>query len=61
MWVSVANHCVGCGVCSVLSPEVFEIYRNSAIADQSRVCGNEDSCIDAAISCPVNAISIDEF
>lgn len=61
MWVSVSNNCVGCGACSTISPEVFEIYKNSAIADQTKVCGNEERCIDAAINCPVNAISIEEF
>ena len=60
MRVSVTNKCIGCVICSTLSPEVFEMYRNSAIADQNKVCGREESCIDAAINCPVNAISIDD-
>ena len=37
-----------------------KIYKNSAIADQNKVQGREESCIDAAINCPVNAIYIDE-
>ena len=60
MWVSVTNKCIGCGACSTISPEVFEIYKNSAIADQNKVLGREESCIDAALNCPVNAIYIDE-
>ncbi len=60
MQVSISNNCIGCGICSAISPEVFEIYRNSAIADLSKINGNEDSCIDAAINCPVSAIYIDE-
>ncbi len=59
MWVSVSNKCIGCGACSTISPEVFEIYRNSAIPDIEKICGNEESCIDAAINCPVGAIFID--
>lgn len=61
MRISVSNNCIGCGACSTISPEVFEIYRNSAIADQTKIYGNEDSCIDAAINCPVSAIKIEEY
>ncbi len=61
MRVSISNKCIGCGACSTISPEVFEIYRNSAVADADKICGNEESCIDAALNCPVNAIKIDEY
>ena len=60
MRVSVTNKCTGCGICSTLSPEVFEIYRNFAIANPDKICGREESCIDAAINCPANAINIDD-
>ena len=59
MWVSISNKCTGCGVCATISPEVFEIYKNSAIPEQTRVMGNEENCIDAAINCPVGAIYIE--
>ena len=60
MQVTISNNCIGCGVCSRISPEVFEIYLDSAVADPSKIYGHEDSCIDAAINCPVSAINIDD-
>ncbi len=61
MHVSISNNCVGCGACSAINPEVFEINRNFAVVNHDFVIGNEDSCIDAAIECPVNAINIYDF
>ncbi len=61
MRIIVSNRCVGCGACSTISPEVFEISGNSAIANQTKISGHEESCIDAALNCPVNAIKIDEY
>ncbi len=61
MFVSVSDRCVGCGICTTLSPEVFDMMGSFAIADQNKVSGNEESCLDAAISCPYNAIDIHEF
>lgn len=61
MHISISNNCIGCGACSTISPEVFEIYKDTAIADPEKVYGNEESCIDAAINCPVNAINIEEY
>lgn len=52
--------CVGCGACAIINPEVFEINQNKAIVNNSRIENFEDLCIDAAITCPVNAIEIDE-
>ena len=61
MYVAVSNNCKGCGICATISPEVFDMFGNFAIANQNNVCGNEETCIDAAISCPYNAILIKEF
>jgi ferredoxin len=61
MLVSISNKCTGCGACSAINPEVFEIYSNFATVNQDHVDGNEDDCIDAALACPVNAIKIDEY
>ncbi len=60
MFVSISNRCKGCGACAKISPEVFDIWENSAIPNQDKVCGNENSCIDAAINCPNGAIVIDD-
>ena len=61
MYVSVSNKCKGCGVCATLCPEDFDVCGSFVIANQEHVCGNEDSCIDAALYCPQNAIMIKEY
>ncbi len=61
MWVSIRDNCVGCGACAVISPEVFEMHGRKATVNQNHVHWNEDDCIDAAITCPVNAIQIDDY
>lgn len=61
MRISISDICTGCGVCSAINPEVFEIHETFAVPDHSKVNGNEDSCIDAVFNCPVGAIHIDEF
>lgn len=60
MHVSISSKCVGCGACSAINPEVFEIASNFAVVNPYYVSGNEESCIDAAIECPVKAIDIRE-
>lgn len=59
MRVSVSSKCVGCGACSLINSRVFEINKNFAVVNPYCVDGNEESCIDAALECPVNAINID--
>lgn len=61
MIVSITNSCTGCGACSAINPEVFEIRNNFATVNPDFIDGNEDDCIDAALACPVNAIRIDEY
>lgn len=61
MNVSVLETCVGCGACAIINPDVFEIQGNKAIVNHEKVDNTEDLCIDAAITCPVNAITIDEY
>ncbi len=58
MWISISSNCIGCGICSRINPEVFEINQNFAIVNPYGVADNEESCIDAAIECPVSAISL---
>lgn len=60
MNIKILDLCVGCGACAIISPEVFGIAQNKAVVNQDRIENFEDLCIDAAITCPVNAISIDE-
>lgn len=61
MFVRVLNKCIGCGACATLSPEVFEITKNYAIVNREKVEGNEESCIEAALNCPADAIDLNEY
>ncbi len=61
MKVSILDSCVGCGACAIINPEVFDMKDNKAIVNNTNIDKTEDLCIDAAISCPVNAIEIDEY
>lgn len=61
MKVSILDSCVGCGACAIINPEVFDMKDNKAIVNSTNIDKTEDLCIDAAISCPVNAIEIDEY
>ncbi len=60
MYVTVLDSCVGCGACAIINPEVFEMNGNKANVNSERVDDTEDLCIDAAITCPVNAIEIED-
>lgn len=53
--------CIGCGLCEATCPEVFEMVEDVAIVKVGTVPPEaESSCREAADSCPVNAISIEE-
>ena len=61
MNIKVLDTCVGCGACVIINPEVFEISGNKAVVNCSAIPESGDLCIDAAITCPVNAIEIFEY
>lgn len=61
MYVSILDSCVGCGACAIINPEVFDIKGDKAAVNPDKIDETEDLCIDAAISCPVNAIVIDDY
>ena len=53
--------CTGCGLCEDTCPEVFEMDDEVAKVIVDEVpAGAEDTCQEAAESCPVEAISIEE-
>ena len=53
--------CVGCGLCSDICPEVFEMDGDQAVAKVDKVpAGAEDACREAARQCPTEAIKINE-
>lgn len=61
MNVKILDTCVGCGACAIINPEVFDMKGNSAVVNPANIEKTEDLCIDAAISCPVNAIEIEDY
>jgi len=53
--------CVGCGLCADTCPEVFEMDDGIAKVIVEEVSGDAtDTCKEAADSCPVDAITIEE-
>jgi len=53
--------CTGCGLCPDICPAVFEMDGGVAKAKGGPVPSDaEDTCRDAAESCPVEAINIEE-
>ena len=53
-----ADTCTGCGLCADACPEVFEMEDDIAIAKEV-TSDVEDSCKEAAESCPVDAITVE--
>ena len=53
--------CIGCELCVQLCPEVFKMSDGKAMAYLGEVPEElNDKCKEAADSCPVNAITIEE-
>ena len=53
--------CTGCGACVSICPDVFDMEGDVAVVkDPAAVAGDEAGCRDAAESCPVEAIAIEE-
>ena len=53
--------CIGCGLCPETCPEVFEMPEDKALVKVDTVPpGAEDKAREAAESCPVDAITIEE-
>ncbi|MFZ7103069.1 MAG: ferredoxin [Peptococcaceae bacterium] len=57
------NLCIGCEACPALCPEVFAMYPNCdfAYAVNEEVPPEQEDCVrEAAGTCPVQAISIED-
>lgn len=54
--------CIGCGLCASTSPDVYEMGDDGKAQEISEAVaeGAESSAQEAADSCPVSAITIDE-
>lgn len=59
--INILDTCVGCGACAIINPEVFDIQGTKAVVNTNKIETTEDLCIDAAITCPVNAIELNEY
>ena len=60
MIVSIMDGCTACGACEAINPEVFHVD-STAHVNESKIKGNEQDCIDAALICPVNAIWVEDI
>ena len=56
-----ANLCIGCGICEAVCPDVFELIEGIAKVKVAPVpAANEGECREAAESCPVEAILLND-
>ena len=53
------DDCIGCGVCAQICPDVFELDEDAGKAKVIRPEGSE-CAREAADSCPVGCISVEE-
>lgn len=59
MWrVEVAETCIGSGVCAGTAPKHFTLGDDNRSHPASGPVGPEESILDAAASCPVEAIRV---
>lgn len=55
-----ADLCVGCGLCVITCPEVFEMKDDKAVTKSDNVpAESEDNCKQAKDECPVESIIIE--
>ncbi len=52
--------CTGCGLCPDICPQVFEMDGSTAKANDPVPSDAEGACREAAESCPVEAIVLEE-
>lgn len=48
--------CIGCGLCTGIAPEVFDMNADGKAQAVGDCAGHEDAVREAAESCPVGAI-----
>ena len=61
MEAHVNENCIGCGLCPGICPEVFQMTdQGVAAAAEDIADGMEDMVHEAAESCPVSAIEVED-
>lgn len=59
--VSITEGCIGCGVCVSMEEDIFEMSGDVATVKEGADLGaNEATIREAAESCPVNVIKVEE-
>ena len=59
MDVKVNDSCIACGACASICDAVFSI-EDVAVVNEAAIAGNEDSVKEAAETCPVGVIEVEE-
>ena len=59
MKVKINDGCIACGACESVCDSVFSI-EDTAVVNDAAVAGNEDCIKEAAESCPVGVIEVEE-
>ena len=59
MKVKINDGCIACGACESVCDAVFSIA-DTAVVNEAAVAGNEDCLKEAAESCPVGVIEVEE-
>lgn len=61
MKAKVNENCIGCGLCNSICPEVFTMTDEGVATAKNEIATElEDSVQEAADSCPVDAIEVEE-
>jgi ferredoxin len=59
MKVRIEEGCIACGACESVCEEVFTVD-DTVHVNEGNIAGNEESVKEAAESCPVNVIIVEE-
>lgn len=58
--VTIGEDCTSCGMCEEICPEVFEMEDVATVKKGADLAANEDGIKEAADSCPVETIHVEE-
>lgn len=59
MKVRIEEGCIACGACESFCADVFKV-EDVATVNEANIAGNEDCIKEAAESCPVSVIQVEE-